>query len=727
MKLTITAFLLIICLFGCSKSPQEKAADFLQTGREHLEKFELEKARDGFNQAAVEAKGYLYDRLGNGLIWEQQLFYYDALNEYLELVALFPDSAMAFGGIYRIFTQFGYHDTALFYAARYFELSPDSKEAALYSVQGLLHARKFNQAIQLLESPFGRILDEKTANCLKAQAFCHMGNFDSLDIYLGRVFSTTTDEPVPYALAADVLELTGNQDSAMVLSRLSANSVESPVSALHRHFYRTRDYNYYADARHTIKLLEQKGAGKEITTCLNVMIAKDQKNFTKSRIINSDYLMATPKNVSSLMFDMDAGGIQFMDPMLMMSQAQGVTLYMDGLNYNTNLKSFVNAQILLIKGESDLRVQAWNEISALKDGIALTRQIKLGQAYVQYRTGQFDAALKKLKELRTVYQNQPDWLTAMADIYAHPSIKISDEALTTYDEALKSDKWYKEALINKVQFLRSLGRHQDALGQFEVYPHFDKRYPDIALLKAICLAENNEFADALDLFASNGSQLKGNLEPFRELANVLKHKYRDKELMQLAELCAGWAGDNADILTFAARLMADGNNFSKTVELVDKALATEPGLIQPRVQKGRALYGLGKRTEAFELLDGVMTEDPNDGDVNYYYSKILAGEKLDPNRTTNMARSALRAYYSDEEAFVNICEVYTAFENHKFAYGDAIKGTMEHPTSARLWYQLGLAAHQLGKANAEENLQKATTLGLGGEDLKTAQKILAEY
>lgn len=702
-------------------------ADLLLAGQEHLEKFELDQARDGFNQAAIEAKGYLYDRLGNGLIYEQQLFYHEALNEYLELSVLFPDSAMAYGGIYRIFTQFGYHDTALFYAARYFELSPESKEAALYSVQGLLNARKFNQAIQLLESPFGRILDEKTAYCLKAQAFCYLGDFDSLDTYLGRAFLATSKEPFPYALAADVVELTGKQDSAMALSRLSASSVESPVSALYRHFYRALGHNYYADARRTIKLLEQKGAWKEITTALNVMIAKDQKNFTKSRILDSDYLMATPRNVSSLMFDMDAGGIQFLDAILLLSQAQAIKLYMDDLKYNTNLKSFVNAQILLVKGESDLRVEGWMEISKLNDGIALTRQVKLGRAYVQYRTGQFDEALKNLKELRAVYQNQPDWLTAIADIYAHPSIKVSDEALTTYDEALKSDKWYKTALINKVQFLRSLGRHKDALSQFEIYPHFDKKYSDIALLKAICLAENNEFAEALELFVKNGSHLKGNLEPFRELANVLKRKYRDEEPLQLGELCAGWAGDNADILIFAARLLADGKNFAKADELADKALAIEPGFIEPRVQKGRAWYGLGKRTEAFELLDGIMKEDPSNGDVNYYYSKILAGEKLDRDRTTNMARSALRAFYSDEEAFINICEVYTAFGEHKYAYGDAIKGTMEHPSSARLWYQLGLGAHNMGRANAEENLKKAIELGLGGGDLKTAQKILAEY
>ncbi len=719
-------FLLIICLFGCGKNPQEKAEGTLTTAYQHLNKYELDQAQDAFNQAAVDAGGHFNDTLGRGLILEQQLFYYDALNEYLYLALLFPDSAGSYGGLFRIFSLLGYHDTALVYATKCLELSPKSAEAALYKIQGLINARKFKQAKQELDGPAGNTLGAPAVNCLRATICSSLGEFDSLAIYLGAVSAGSSDATFPYSLAADVLESIGKQDSAMALSRISANSVESTVSSLYRHFFRALNLNYYADARRTIKLLEQKGAGKEVTTALNVMIAKDQKNFTKSRILNSDYLVATAKNVSSIMFDMDAGGIQFMDPMLMMSQSQAVKLYMDDLNYNADLKSFVNAQILLVWGESDLRIDAWKEIDSLKGGIANTRQMIWAFAYLLYRTGQFEEALKTLKEFRAAYKDRPDWLTGFADIYAHPANKVIDEGLATYDEALKIDKWYKEAFSHKVQFLRLLGKDKDALKQFEIYPHFDKKFPDLALLKAACFAENNEFTKAIEIFAANGAYLSGNLEPTRDFTNVLKRKYRDTELKQVAALCTGWSGDNVDLLTFASRLMADDKNFAKANELADKALANEPDRIEARVQKGRALYGLGKKIEAFNLLDEVVKEDPNDGDANYYYSKILSGEKRDKDRTTNMARSALRAFYSDEEAFINICEAYTSFGDYKFSYGDATKGTMEHPFSARLWYQMGLAAHNLGKANAEENLKKAIELGLGGEDLKNANKILAK-
>jgi hypothetical protein len=91
-----------------------------------------------------------------------------------------------------------------------------------------------------------------------------------------------------------------------------------------------------------------------------------------------------------------------------------------------------------------------------------------------------------------------------------------------------------------------------------------------------------------------------------------------------------------------------------------------------------------------------------------------------------MARRAVRSIYSDEKGIINLCEVYVAYGEHKFAYGDATKGSMEFPKSAQLWYQLGLASHNLGQANVEQNLEKAIELGLGGEDLKKAKEILSK-
>jgi tetratricopeptide (TPR) repeat protein len=228
------------------------------------------------------------------------------------------------------------------------------------------------------------------------------------------------------------------------------------------------------------------------------------------------------------------------------------------------------------------------------------------------------------------------------------------------------------------------------------------------------------------VFAERSQYLKGNVEKFRKFALLLERKYRSQDLLKLAKLSVELAADNVDILLFASRILGDQRDFSNALLYSEKALQLEPGLIEAKVLKGRSLYGLGKRIEAFEILDEVMKEDAADGDANYYYSRILADEKIDHDRATNMARSALRAFYSDEKAFVNICEVYTAFGDHKYAYGDAIKASTEFPNSPEIFFELGLASYNLGRANTDQHLKKGIDLGLGGEKLKIAKQILAK-
>jgi len=726
MRLRIVGALLILLIFGCSKSPKEKLRDSLQTAYGHMDRFEFDAAQKAFDEAAIHFGGYPYDSLGKGLIMEEKLYYYDALNQFLNLSKQFADSAAAYAGAYRVYSQFGYFDRALQAALKYHELLPKDPQAILYEVQGCLNARQFSEAIKAVESSTGNGLDKRVADFLRVRAYLGLNQFDSARSCLDRTLSSPLSGAVMYSLASDALEAEGFIDSAMSASRAGVHLPDAPGLEIYRHFYRALDNNYYHDARETIRLLEQKGAGKGIASRLQVMLAKDQKNFVKSRIIIADYTMSNPKNVSTILFDMACGGTQTADASLVLQQEQMAEIYMEDHKYNDELQTFVKLQTIIFRADTDDRVAAWKDLGAIQGGISQTMQVKLADAYVQYRTGQFESSLKTLKELRQSYKDSPTWLTNIADIYAHPAIKITDTALQTYDQALSVNKWYRDAFKNKVQFLRSLGRPGEALKQFDEYPHFENQYHDLALLKGICLAENKEFDGALQLFAKHGPFLKGNLEPFWDLSFVLENKYRSAELLKLAEMCAGWAGNNVDILMFAARLLADQNEFAKALELSEKALSLEPGYIEARVQKARALFGQGQRQPAFDLFEEALKEDPNDGDVNYYYSRILAKENIDPARAANMARSALRAFYSDEKAFLNLCQVYDILGDQKYAYGDAKKASMEIPNSAEVWYQFGLASFNLGRADAEENLKKAIALGLGGEHLKKAQKMLAK-
>ncbi|MGH8015250.1 MAG: tetratricopeptide repeat protein [Candidatus Zixiibacteriota bacterium] len=727
MKLRVLILLTILALIGCSKSPRERATEQIQAGLEHLEKFEFEQAQLAFEKAAAEGQGYPYDKYGKGLTNEQQLYFYDALSEYIDLTELLPDSALAYGGLYRIYAELGYPGMASEAAAKYFELSPESEEAAISNVLGYISSGQMAEARQELLRNKNKALNETSAKLLTALAFSYLNDYDSAQIFLQGTVDFSNLTAFQLSIYADILDKSGKIDSSMSVSRKSIEVSSSRVADLYRHFERALENNYYGDARNAIKLLENKGAIKHVTTALMVMLAKDQNNYIKSRVVNQDFLMSAPKTVSSVMFDMTAGGKQFTDGIQVMSQRNSAELCMRAAKSGEKFRTFVGIQIQLFRSNTDDKLAVLEELGKIQGPMGGTKQVTLTEVYLQYRTGQFDLALKRLKSLRSIHSNEPDWLVEMAGIYADPSIKYLDLALETYEEALAKDKWSRDAFAGKIQILRRQSRFDEALNQFDKFPHFERQFHELALLKAVCLVDNGEFQKALNTVSERGRYLRGNVEPFRELTELLDRKYRPAEILKVAEICNGWTGDNIDAILFACRIYSDQKQFSKGLELSDKALVLEPGLIEARVQKGRALYGLGKRAEAFEQFEEVLKDDPNDGDANYYYSQILGGEKIDHDRTTNLARAALRAFYSDEKAFLNSCRVYNAFGDHKFAYSDALKASLEFPNSAEVMFEFGLASYQLGRANTDQHLKKAIELGLGSENLKKAKEILATF
>ena len=725
MKLRILVLVVLTAILGCSKSSEDKVRSFLETAEKHLEKFELEQAQKAFDEASVESKTFSYDKLGKAQIFERQLFYYEALNEYLNLSVVFPDSARIQAGIYRNYRRLGHQERALEAATKYFELAPASEDAAIAKIQALFDARQYLKAKEELESAPGKALEDGISNALRSLAYCYLNDFDSSGIFMERALGEKKPDPKVYFVCATVLEITGKYDSAMSVVRKAAGSDSAPYYDLLEYFEHALICNYYGDARKVVRQMEDRGFGKEVTLALKVLTAKDQGNYTRAIIINSDYLLATPRNVSTNMFDMAVGGYRYNDPMTVMSLGQSSVQHAEALKYHEELKTFLKLKSEMFKGKTEDLLGALQGLKQINSPIANIKEVILMEAYLTYRTGDFENGLKKLRELRSQHFDSPEWLSELADIYAHPQIRMYDTAFKVYDEALILDYQYKDAFEHKVQALRYLGRYQDALSEFDKHPNFERNYHQFAILKSYCLAENSQFDKALGIVEIHGSYQKENVQPFLEMASILERKYRDSELSQLALLCSEWTNESVDLSVFAARLESDLKNYKPALELSEQALNSEPGLIEARVQKARALYGTGERSQALDLFEEIEKVDDGGGDLTYYFSQILAQEKIDHDHATNLARSALRAFYSDEKAFINLCNVYAAYGDYKFAHGDALKGLSEFPQSASLWYQLGVAAHQIGRPNASENLNKAIELGLGGEDLKKAKEILA--
>ncbi|HEX2896563.1 MAG TPA: hypothetical protein VHP63_00750, partial [candidate division Zixibacteria bacterium] len=463
MKLRILFLVVLMAFAGCSKSPEDKVKSLLETAQNHLEKFELEKAQEAFNEASVESKTFSYDKFGKAQIFERQLYYYEALNEYLNLSVVFPDSARVQAGIYRNYRQLGHYERALEAATKYFELAPESEDAAIAKIQALFDARQFTKAKEDLEAAAGKALEDGTSDALRSMTYCYLNDFDSSQLFLDKALKEANSNPRVYFLCAKVFETTGKLDSAMILVRKAASSEKALFYDLLEYFEHSLICNYYGDSRKVVRLMEEKGIGKEVTLALKVLTAKDRGNFTRAIIINADYSLATPRNVSTNMFDMAAGGYRYNDPMTVMSLGQSALQHADAFKYHEELKTFINLQCEMFKGKTEDILSAFQGLKQINSPMANIKEVALMEAYLTYRGGDFENGLKKLRELRNLHADSPDWLSELADIYAHTQIRMYDTAFKVYDEALKLDYQHKDAFEHKVQALRYVGRHQDAL------------------------------------------------------------------------------------------------------------------------------------------------------------------------------------------------------------------------------------------------------------------------
>ncbi|MFQ6008925.1 MAG: hypothetical protein ACE5K8_08260, partial [Candidatus Zixiibacteriota bacterium] len=346
--------------------------------------------------------------------------------------------------------------------------------------------------------------------------------------------------------------------------------------------------------------------------------------------------------------------------------------------------------------------------------------LKTAMALMQ--TGQ-ESKFEKIMTLLAQYHGaQPDWLTGMADVYRF--VKRYDDADEYYRLALQYDTWYRPAFENMIDMHRQLKQRKKVLALFDTYAHFEKRYPEISLLKAVCLVESDSIEEGINLFEQHFRQLRGDLTRFTEFITLLDKKKRQGEVKQFYHLLLQINRDNPDALVLAAKFECDLKKFETTLSLAEEALTIEPGCVSASVQKARALYGLGKRTEAFAIFEKNLELDEYNIDNNYYFSRILATEKTDLRKAVNLASRAVFDADHDLRTWMNLCYAYYQSGRYDLSRNEANKAIQKFAEEPEPYFWAGMAMHMEGNEEAKTNLRKAIDLGLKGKLLETARRTL---
>lgn len=723
MKKCLLVGLVTVLAFGCSKSPQDKIFKLHQDGLQQIDKYDFDAALATFEKIGEIDPTTPLGYYGSGLVLERQLQYYDALHVYLSITNSAPSFAPAFAGAWRMFTHLEQFDDAAQAAVEYSRLLPDDAAARLIVAKALMNITQCARARQELNMAVELGADPAVGNLAIARAYRLEHKADSAKAALEIALSTSGKSPEYYAEAAAYFEAAGLIDSALSMGRASVESAGNDFELMMKHFYRALRHNYFFDARQVIYKLKANGAPELVIAGMEMFYHLAKKNETDARHACDDFARISSLSMSALVYDMVVRAKT--QDLLTASQNIGAIVHtMRTGNYDREFQDVMKYLLAVMYADYFADLACLPKLDAVAGAFSNRKEVKLRTAYILHVTGQFEKFEELMALLSTYHSTQPDWLTGMADIYADLSIRRYEEAEQYYRLALKHDKWYRQAFENEVNMYRRLNQPVKALELFNTYPHFEQQYPEISLLRAMCLVENGAVQEGGDLFEHSFAHVRGDLTIFTEITSLLDKKDKPEEVAKLYRLLPQINADNADALVLAADFVSEQGSFESALSFAEQALSIESDYVAASVQKAWALYGLGKRSEAFEIFERNLVEAHFNVDNNYYFSRILATEQIDLDRAANLARRAVFDSSHDLKVWMNLCYVYFQIGRYDLSRGEALKASRSHKDEPEPFFRMGMAMYMEGKEEAEENLQKAIELGLKGEDLELARQTL---
>jgi tetratricopeptide (TPR) repeat protein len=721
MRKCLLLTLVIILVYGCGKSPEEKIFEFFQEGLKQVERYELDAALATFKKIGEIDSTTPLGNFGTGLVYEREMLYYDALHVYMAITNSQPSFAPAFEGLWRILTYLEQWDDASQAAAEYARLLPSDPRARLTLAEALININQYGRARKELNEAVELGADQAVVNLIIARTHALEHKFDSATTVFETAMVRSKKSSEFYAEAAAYFQTVGLVDSAIEMGRIAFETANKDFHLGLEQFYRSLKYNCFFEARQVIRLLRENGATSRTTKGMELFYFLAEGQRTKAEQASDSFTLLYPNTVTGYVYDMIIWSLKN-ELLTGIQNITAITKMMQTGNYDQEYQDFMKYWLAVIYARY-LNDPATLRFLDRVPGIYANRQeVRLKTALGLMRTGQDSKFEESMALLAQYHGTQPDWLTGIADVYR--LVRRYDDADRYYRQALQYDTWYRPAFVNMIDMYRQLKQPKKELALFDAYAHFEQQYPEISLLKAVCLVESDSIQEGIRLFEQHVGQVRGNLMQFTEITTLLDKKNRQQEVAQLYHQLLQINRDNPDALVLAAEFECDQKRFETTLSLAEEALAIEPMCVSASVQKARALYGLGKRTEAFDIFETNLNVDEYNIDNNYYFSRILATEKTDLRRAVNLASRAVFDASQDLKTLMNLCYVYYQSGRYDLSRGEASKVIQKYAEEPEPYFRVGMAMYGEGRGEAKANLQKAIDLGLKGELLETARQTL---
>ncbi len=721
LLLSFFALAVPVLLSGCGQSPDEVERTLWETAMYELSTFQFEAARQTFVEIAEERPDEPIGLYAEAAIAEHQMLFWNAMPEYMILVDQQATFEPARYGLWRTLDWNGYTEDAIQSASQWLAAFPSSQLAALSLVQSLLAGQRYERAATLLDSAVVLGLDESVASMIRACSHRARNNFDSAAVFAAQ--STPVETAEWYRWAADYMEADHQYDSALVLSHAAWELADGDWEHWWRHFRRMLRLDDRHGVRRMIAELEAVETPPYMVAWVRMEYYTAIGEYNKAKREGVMYIREFEQDLSTLFTDLkysvNAGDVLSADGNV--SVIQG---FMEARDLPQQFEDLMDFSLLHAMRDVRIGIEYLAILRGTADKYRNQQGLVITELKSLYGSGQLEEFEELTAELLEEHGDDPSWLVGIGDVLAQTNVQQYDRAYEVYLDALSADRWHYPAIEHNVDLLLWRERPQEAARLFELYPHLADTLPQAAMLLARVKIHNDQVDEAYRIVEAQAEPIRMVIDNYLALDSALRLTHHHEARPQLAELIASVASDIADAVALAAEIAVESRQWDRAIELADRALALDETMISPAVTKAWATFNKGEKADAFEMFVNNSVAERNDTRNNMYYSRALALEGREADRAGNLARMAVFESQGRLDTRLNLAFVYYQIGRYDLSYGEAFKAARLAPKSPQAWFRAGMAQYERGNSEGIDHLRKAINLGLDGEELATARRIL---
>ncbi|MEW6050623.1 MAG: tetratricopeptide repeat protein [Candidatus Zixiibacteriota bacterium] len=726
MRFFIAAILSgLLLVAGCAKKPAEEAERLYQLGLEQLGKLQFTRADSTFALVTRTDSTSVMGAFGHALNLERRLAVYDALHSYLIIAERRPDFAPAFAGAARVYEVLGDHLEASHVARRYALLSPNNVEAQFVLARIALSAGLYQTADTAIQNAGKVGLTKPTADLLQARQYLLENRFQAAEALAATALVSTETDPLFLTAAADYLEQRGWPDSAMAVSRRSIGGAPEAFDRMMDHFRRDLRVGYLSETARLIDSLKPIDSSRVLTTGMSIYQNWAAGDNRHADLASAEYIRLMPFHLTPLLYDARTRQL-IGDSYSTTQNLDDITVYLAKIQPCEEFKDFMMYYTSVWFAQLPDRLLAIDKMRRVSGWRGNKREFKVGLAQSQYASGMADEYKALRDSILQFRGNDPSWLTALGVACADRLVHLYADAEADFKQALAVAPENRPAFEQFAKMYTDQKQFDVALKRFDEYPFFARTFPELAVTRAWCLVGVKQVDAGVKLFAESIPYVKGNLAAFDRMEDALTRLDATTQARGVIDLMNRLNPDNPDAEARTAEYELDHGNYQAALEWADKAVAKSPDIIKASAIQAAALYGVGRREDAFKLFDEILARDDGDVETNLRFSRILAEEKVDTKRAGNMARQAVFYDRSSLRTQMNLCDVYIKSGRYDLARGEALKAIGNYPDEPLPQYFLGMAMYHEKNAGARKQLEKAIAMGLYGTSLESARETLTK-